>query len=188
MYNLTISYFFIESLFRIAVVVFLSPLFLMGYAFDKGKRFVKDGLDTLLSGLFQLVSLSLIALVISLIMMFLLNIDIIRLQQSASSGNKQEMLSSIIYLMQSFNPNMLLQFIYTSLISWMLMGEALTIANKFSGFGQKETLGEKFKNHLTSIVAVSTNVVRTVKDMYIGSKKTATKLDKMINKNLKIEK
>ncbi len=188
MYNLTMSYFFIESLFRIAVVVFLFPLFLMGYAFDKGKKFVKDGIDTLLSGLFQLVSLSLVALIISLIMMFLLNIDIIRLQQSASTGNKQEILSSIIYLMQSFNPNMLLQFIYTSLISWMLMGEAMTVANKFSGFGQKETLGQNFKEHITSIVVVSNNVIKNVKDMYLGSKKTASRLDKMINKNLNVKK
>ena len=186
MYNLTMSYFFIESLFRIAVVMFLFPLFLMGYAFDKGKKFVEDGFNTLLSGLFQLVSLSLVSLIISLIMMFLLNIDIIRLQQSAISGNKQEILSSLIYLMQSFNPNMLLQFIYTSLISWMLMGEAMTIANKFSGFGKKETLGQNFTKHIKSIIAVSTNVARNAKDMYLGSKKTANKLNKMINKDLKI--
>lgn len=160
MFNLTVPFFFIESLFKIAVVVFLFPLILAGYAFDKGKGFVQKALDTFLFAIFQLISLSIMCSVIALLMSYISTLDFYALQEAINNSNGQEMTSQMLLII-SFNTNKLLEIIYTSLICWYLMGQALTIANnKFTGYASQESLPRKFVDWSTNIVKTSTSVVR----------------------------
>ena len=89
MYNLTVPFFFIESLYKIALVVFLFPLFLMAYALDK-KSFVRSGLDTFLSAVFQIISLSIMCSVVALLMNYISTLDFYGLQSAIEKVfNKQ---------------------------------------------------------------------------------------------------
>lgn len=155
-FNLAVPYFFIESLFNIAVVVFLFPLFLMGYAFDKGKQFVKKGLDTFLSAISQIIALSIMGSVISLIMFYISSLDFYGIQNAIKNNNSQEVASSML-LFYSFNTNKLLEMIYSGIICWYLLNQALKIANMFGS--DKESLPTKFKTFMTSTVKTVTSVV-----------------------------
>ncbi len=179
-YNLTIPFFFIESLFRIALVIFLAPLFLMGYAFDKGKQFVKQGFNTFLSAIFQLVSLSLMSLIISLLMMYILKIDIFGFYKSVKLSNFQD-ITSQLFLLISLDTNSLLQIIYTGIICWVLLGEALTVANKFSGYNKTETLPKLFLQFSKKIISVSTSLIKDKVYMIKESKKIADNLSDSFN-------
>ena len=179
MLNLTVPFFFIESLFKIAIVVFLFPLILAGYVFDKkGKGFVQKALDTFLFAIFQLISLSIMCSVISLLMSYISTIDFYALQDAIVNSNGQEMTSQML-LIFSFNTNKLLEIIYTSLICWYLMGQALTIANnKFTGYASQESLPRKFIDWGTNIVKTSTSVVVDKFHLKQDAGALATKLKK----------
>ncbi len=183
-FNITVPFFFIESLFKIAIVVFLFPLFLMGYAFDRGKSFLKQGLDTFLSSIFQIVSISIMCSVISLLMMYISTLDFYTFQSALENNNAQEMTSQIL-LMLSFNTNKLLEILYTGIICWYLMGQALTIANKFSGYASTETAPKKFFEWTKSMVKWSTSVVVEKVNLKLEAGAIANKLLKEKEKDQK---
>ncbi|MCR5506603.1 MAG: hypothetical protein K6F04_02005 [bacterium] len=173
MFNLAVPYFFIESLFYIAIVVFLFPLFLMAYAFDKGKSFVKNGLDTFLSAISQIIALSIMSSVISLLMFYISSIDFYGIQNAISTDNAQEIASSML-LFFSFNTNKLLEIIYTGIICWWLLSKALVIANVFGS--SKEKLPYSFKEFMTSTVKTVTSVFVDYEYMKLKASSLATKL------------
>ncbi len=181
-FNLAVPYFFIESLFNIAVVVFLFPLFLMGYAFDKGKQFVKNGLDTFLSAISQIIALSIISSVISLIMFYISSIDFYGIQSAIENNNSQEVASSML-LFYSFNTNQLLQMIYSGIICRYLLNQALKIANMFGS--DKESLPTTFKTFMTSTVKTMTSVVADYSYVKLKSESLVDKIKK--NKEKKQE-
>ena len=183
-FNITVPFFFIESLFKIAIVVFLFPLFLMGYAFDRGKSFFKQELDTFLSSIFQIVSISIMCSVISLLMMYISTLDFYTFQSALENNNAQEMTSQIL-LMLSFNTNKLLEILYTGIICWYLMGQALTIANKFSGYASTETAPKKFFEWTKSMVKWSTSVVVEKVNLKLEAGAIANKLLKEKEKDQK---
>ena len=155
MFNLAVPYFFIESLFNIAIVVFLFPLFLIAYALDK-KTFVKNGLNTFLSAISQIIALSIMCSIISLLMFYISSINFTELQNAINTNNSQEVASSML-LFFSFNTNKLLEIIYTGIICWWLMNQSLKIANMFGS--DKESLPETFKIFMTNTVKKSTSIV-----------------------------
>ncbi|MBR1544332.1 MAG: hypothetical protein IJ638_00095 [Alphaproteobacteria bacterium] len=168
MFNLAVPYFFIESLLYIAIVVFLFPLFLMAYAFDKGKSFVKNGLDTFLSAISQIIALSIMSSVISLLMFYISSLDFYGIQNAINTDNAQEIASSML-LFFSFNTNKLLEIIYTGIICWWLLLKFLEIANVFGS--SKETLPYTFKKFMSSTVktATSLTVDYTYMKLKVGS-------------------
>ncbi len=182
MFNLAVPYFFIESLFNIALVVFLFPLFLMAYAFDKGKGFVKKGLDTFLSGISQIVALSIMCSVISLLMFYISSIDFYGIQKAIEENNSQEIASSMLMFF-SFNTNSVLEMIYTGIISWWLMGRALEIANIFGN--NKESLPETFKAFMTNTIKTATSITVTRAQMKVKTGILAEKIRGKINKEKK---
>ena len=184
-YNLTISFFFIESLFKIAIVLFIAPLLIMGYAFDKGKQFAKQGLDTFLAAVFQMVSLSLMSVVIALIMGFTSNLDMAGLKM-AMEQNDLQAVSSHLLLMFSFNASTFWEMLGMGIMSFVLMGEAMTIANKFSGYAKTETLPNTFRKFTKSIIKTGVGVAAN-KTGWFSTKadKTTKKIDNLVNKELK---
>ena len=179
-YNLTIPFFFIESLFKIASVVFLFPLGMVGYAFER-KQFVSNGLNTFLSAVFQIISMSIMCCVVSLLLTYISNIDFASLQSALENNNSQEMTSQM-FLMLSFNTNKLLEIIYTGILCWYLMGQALTIANKF---GSSETLPNRFKDWSENIVSVFSSTVRENSIVKKETSELANKLNSFKEKYLK---
>ena len=182
MFNLAVPYFFIESLLYIAIVVFLFPLFLMAYAFDKGKSFVKNGLDTFLSAISQIIALSIMCSVISLLMFYISSIDFYGIQKAIQNNNSQEIASSML-LFFSFNTNRILEMIYTGIICWWLMSKALEIANIFGL--DKESLPSSFKKFMSSSVKTATSVVVDYSYMKV---KAGTLANKLLNSKKKSDK
>ena len=182
-YNLSIPFFFIESLFNIALVVFLFPLFMLGYAFDK-KDFVREGLDTFLSAVFQIISLSIMCSVVSLLLMYISNLDFASIQSAMENNNSQEM-ASLIFQILSFNTNGLLQIIYTGILCWYLMGQALTIATKFDGYNKTETLPEKFRGFAVNLGSVLTSAVREKLGFKKETSAMADKLKSFLDRDIK---
>lgn len=185
-YNLTVPFFFIESLYKIALVVFLFPLFLMAYALDK-KSFVRSGLDTFLSAVFQIISLSIMCSVVALLMNYISTLDFYGLQSAIENNDAQEMTSQII-LALSFNTNRLLEILYTGIICWYLMGQSLTIANKFSGYASTESLPKKFVDWTKNLVVVVSSVGREKLNLKVDTDKLADKLSKQIMENIRDKK
>ena len=181
MFNLAVPYFFIESLLYIAIVVFLFPLFLMAYAFEKEnsriKLFVKNGLDTFLSAISQIIALSIMCSVISLLMFYISSIDFYGIQNAINDNNSQEIASSML-LFFSFNTNRILEMIYTGIICWWLMSKFLEIANVFGE--SKEKLPYSFKEFMTSTVKTTTSVAV---DYIYMKKKVGALEDKLKKKN-----
>ena len=94
-------------------------------------------------------------------------------------------MTSQILLILSFNTNKLLEIIYTALICWYLMGQALTIANnKFTGYASQESLPRKFVDWGTNIVKTSTSVVVDKFHLKVDAGTLATKLRKNREKEL----
>jgi hypothetical protein len=162
--NLTVPFYFIESLFMIALVLFVSPLLLAAYAFSKDmEKMVKKGISTFLAAIFQIISLTLMCSVISLLMMYVSGLDFYNLHEALQSGDSQQSTAEILYIL-SFSTNDLLQVLYTGLVCWYLMGKALTIANKYAGDGVdsgfKGELPKRFLDWTRNIIKYSTSVVR----------------------------
>ena len=116
--------------------------------------------------------------VIALLMSYISTLDFYALQDAIKNSNGQEMTSQILLIL-SFNTNKLLEIIYTSLICWYLMGQALTIANnKFTGYASQESLPRKFIDWGTNIVKTSTSVVVDKFHLKQDAGALATKLKK----------
>ena len=184
MFNLAVPYFFIESLFKIAIVVFLFPLFLMAYAFEKEnsriKLFVKNGLDTFLSAVSQIIALSIMSSVIHLLMMYISSLDFNSIQNAIENNNSQEVASSML-LFFSFNTNRILEMIYSGIICWWLLFEDLKIANVFGS--DKENLPSTFKKFMSSSMKTATSVVVDYTYMKAKAGTLGTKLLNSIKKS-----
>ncbi len=181
-FNLSVPYYFIESLFHIALVVFLFPLFLMAYAFDKGKSFVKNGFDTFLSSISQIIALSIMCSVISLLMYYISSINFYDLQKAIETNNSQEVASSML-LFYSFNTNYLLEIIYTGIICWWLLSKSLEFANAFGS--SHDELPKTFGKFMGSSVKAATSVVVDYAYMKMKASTLAEKLRKDKDKEAK---
>lgn len=163
-----IPFYFIESFFMIALVVFLFPLFLVAYVFEKTKDFAKQGLDTFLFAIFQIISLTLMCSIISILMLYITGLDFYNLQNAISSEKTQEITSEILYIL-SFSNNNLLEVFYTGFVCWFLLGESLSIATKFSSIAPQEKVATTFFNITKNIVKYTKSITRE----FIGLKTEA---------------
>jgi hypothetical protein len=175
--NIAVPFYFIESVFLIAVVVFMMPLFLASYPFykDSDTNLVKKGFYTFLSAVFQIIALTLMCSVISMLMMYVSGLDYYRLNHAVESGDQQDAVSQMMYML-SFDVNDLLQIVYIGIVSFYLLGQAVSIANRFSGDGVGS--GTSFNGGLTkkwlgwtrNVITYTTSVARTKAGMFISSK------------------
>ena len=83
----------------------------------------------------------------------------------------------------SFNTNKLLEIIYTGIICWWLMGQALKIANIFGS--DSESLPKTFQRFMTSTVKTATSVVTDYYYIKVGAGKLAEKIKNMKEKEQK---
>ena len=179
--NLTVPFYFIESIFLIGIVVFLMPMFLAACPFSKDadSSLVKKGFYTFLSAVFQIISLTLMCSVISILMMHVSGLDYYRLNRAAEIGDQQEAVAELMYML-SFDFNDLLQIIYTGIVCFYLLGEAVKIANSFSGIGGGSSLGggnlpKKWLGWTKNTIAYVTSVGRDKVGMLKDSRALAAK-------------
>lgn len=156
--NIMVPFYFVEAFFMIAIVVFLFPLILVAYALDK-KQFVKQSFDTFLSAIFQIISLTLMCSVISVLMLYISGLDFYNFQDALEKLDIQEITSEVLYMI-SFSPNSLLEVFYTGFISWFLLGKALSIANSFKGISSEKKIANTFFKWTQNIVKLTTTVGR----------------------------
>jgi hypothetical protein len=179
--NLSVPFYFIESIFLIAIVVFLMPLFLAAYPLSKDAdtNLVKKGFYTFLAAVFQIISLTLMCSVISMLMMYVSGLDYYRLARAAEIGDQQEAVAELMYML-SFDFNDLLQIIYTGIVCFYLLGKAVEIVKPFSGVGgdrlfdgglPKKWLGWT-QNTIKYVTSVGRDKVGMMKDSRVLARKT----------------
>ncbi|MBD5405052.1 hypothetical protein HDR59_00705, partial [bacterium] len=174
--NIMVPFYFVEAFFMIATVLFVFPLILVGYALDK-KQFVKQSFDTFLSAIFQVISLTLICSVISILMLYISGIDFYSLSEAIENDDVKEITSQTLYMI-SFSTNGLLEVFYTGFLCWFLLGEALTIANKYSSMVPSGNVANTFINWTKTIVAHTTQITREVVNLKFESSVLADKISK----------
>lgn len=176
--NIMVPFYFIESFFMIATVLFVFPLILVAYALDK-TQFVKESFNTFLSAIFQVISLTLMCAVISLLMLYISGIDFYSLQQAMDNNDLKEVISQTLYMI-SFTPNTLLEVFYTGFLCWFLLGEALTIANKYNSMVSGGNVAQTFIKWTKSIVNHTTQITREAVSLKFDSKDIADKINNKI--------
>lgn len=156
--NIMVPFYFIEAFFMIATVLFVFPLILVGYALDK-KQFVKQSFDTFMSAIFQIISLTLMCAVISLLMLYISGIDFYNFEEALTNRDLKEITSQTLYII-SFTSNGLLEVFYTGFLCWFLLGEALTIANKYNSMVPNGNVATTFIKWTKTLVKHTTEVTR----------------------------
>ncbi len=172
--NIMVPFYFIESFFMISIVVFLFPLILVGYAVDK-KQFVKQSFDTFLSAIFQIISLTLMCSVISLLLGYISGLEFSKFQEILSTGDNQEIIGEVLYML-SFTPNTLLEIFYTGFICWFLLGKAISIANSYKPIVGSYNIAGKFMTFTKSIVSYTTTITREIVNLKYTSKLLSDKM------------
>jgi hypothetical protein len=197
--NLTVPFYFIESLFLIAIVVFMMPLFLAAYPFSKeaNTNLVKKGFYTFLYAVFQIIFLTLMCSVVSMLMMYASGLDYYRLNQAVADGDQQEAVSQMMYML-SFDVNDLLQIVYVGIVCFYLMGKAVGWAGEIASGGIggdklfDEGLPKKWLGWTKNVIKYTTSVAREKVGMYAKSQaladKTLREQEKIRNRTRKIKK
>ncbi|MDR1009154.1 MAG: hypothetical protein LBL52_02780 [Rickettsiales bacterium] len=159
--GLLIPFYFIESIFQMAVVVFLAPLLLAGYAIDKTAGFAKQGFATFMGAIFQIISLSIMCAVIALLMNLASGLDPAEYYHAMTSGDDQAIASQTIRLL-AMNTNDLLQIGYTWLVCWYLLSSAMNMAAKAFPMSQpfNGDMPKKFFKWTQNAVKYSASVMR----------------------------
>jgi len=160
--GLTIPYYFIESIFKIGATVILLPFFLIGLAFDKFKDMVDDAIKVLKSAVFQIISLSIVLPIITILMLYAGGVDFYMFANAAA--NSQAEASALLWIisMDGFD---LTGILITGIISFMLLGEAISLANKFGNSGAPDNLPKKLLNFAKSAGEYAFKGVRATTDM-----------------------
>jgi len=158
--NLAIPFYFIESIFRMGVIVLLLPLILGAYAFEKTKGLIKTAWGMFFSAVMQVVFLSLICLVIVLLFMYLMGADLENVYGAFASGDPQMITSHIVYML-SFDAAGLLEIFYVGILAWYLVGKAVDYAAEFGSGNSISEMAKTFvgwqKNAVLYFVSVSSN-------------------------------
>jgi hypothetical protein len=168
--NLAIPFYFIESIFRMGVIVLLMPLILGAYAFDKTKGLVKTAWDLFFSAVMQIVFLSLICLVISLMFMYLLGTDLQNIYEAFRVVDSQQATSQVIYML-SFNTANLLEIFYVGILAWYMVGKSIEYANEIASGPPIEGMAKTFIKWQMNAAKYFTGVVAT-KAMYANTAKS----------------
>jgi|GEM_PF-5351381 len=159
--NLSIPFYFIESIFRMGVIVLLLPLILGAYAFEKTKGLMKTAWGMFFSAVMQVVFLSLMCLVIALLFMYLMGADLDNVYGAFAGGDPQMITSHIIYML-SFDTAGLLEIFYVGILAWYLVGKAVDYAKGYADANNSiSDMAKAFvgwqKNAVLYFVSVSSN-------------------------------
>ncbi|MDR3126465.1 MAG: hypothetical protein LBT92_02430 [Rickettsiales bacterium] len=128
--GLVVPYYFIESIFKIGLVVILLPLVLIGLALDKLKSMPDLAYKTLMGAVFQVISLSIVLPIIAVLMLYAGGVDYYAFSRAGSVAQAQA--GSMIWLL-SMDATDIKGVLFTGLVSLLLLGKAVSIANKFGG-------------------------------------------------------
>lgn len=178
--NIMVPFYFVEAFFMIAIVLFVFPLILVGYALDK-KQFVKQSFDTFMSAIFQVISLTLMCSVMSILMLYISGIDFYNFEPALTNLDLKEVTSQTLYII-SFTINGLLEVFYTGFLCWFLLGKALTIANKYSPIAPSNNVANTFIKWTKTLVKHTTEISRNLVMLKLDSSVLADKLNKKANK------
>ena len=180
--NIMVPFYFIEAFFLIAIVVFIFPLILVGYALNK-KQFVKLSFDTFMSAIFQIVSLTLMCSVISILMLYISGLDFYSFQSAIENNNLEEVTAEVLYMI-SFTPNQLLEVFYTGFICWFLIGKAISIANSYKGLPERN-IANNFLKWMKNVIKYTTTVVPQIVKLKFDTAATAYKIQNRMEKEKK---
>ena len=117
--------------------------------------------------------------VISLLMSYVSSLSVKNILDAVEANNSEQLVAQMI-LAFSLNTNQLLEIIYTGLVAFYLMKEALTIADAFAngGYGKTETLPSKIITFSTNTIKRVTKVGREEVDLQMNTKTLYDKISK----------
>jgi len=167
--NLAVPFYFIESIFKMGIVVLLLPLLLGAYAFEKTKGLVMEAWHMFFAAVMQIVFISIMCMVIILLFMYVMGADLHNIYGAFAAGNAQEATSHIIYML-SFSPASLLESFYTGVLAWYMIGKAVDYANEFGSGNSAKDMANKFINWQQNAVKYFVSVVAD-KALYINTGK-----------------
>ncbi|MDR0367041.1 MAG: hypothetical protein LBH41_00495 [Rickettsiales bacterium] len=127
--NLAVPFYFIESVFAMALVLLLSPFWLAGYPFKRSQNMLGKALRTFLGAVFQIISLGIGCAAIALLVSISSGMDLGAYMNAMQSGDKQAVAVQIISML-SFDSNDLLQMVYVWMLCWHLMSGLMRLVQQ----------------------------------------------------------
>ncbi|MCL2439281.1 MAG: hypothetical protein FWD15_02090 [Alphaproteobacteria bacterium] len=163
--GIMITFYFIESIFAIAVVLMTFPFHLAAYAIDKYKNMAKESLGVFMGAVFQIISLGITCAVIAMLMSLAVNIDPAQYHAAMVSDDAQKQ-ASVIMKIISMEVNDLLKIGYVWLVCWYMLSTMMNnIASGNLKYGVGPFKGKMHKNFITfatSSIKMLTSATREV--------------------------